>query len=563
MKPVLDYNPANQAYFLTLPAKSADVSELMRVYGLDYNMVDSNPTCDVLSTRSLFAAASFLQFATQSAMEGLGWVAKEVAASMALDSGRHLTMPYDKELIGFQKADCDYILSRTHAFDADEPGLGKTPTTVVVANEMQAQRVLCVVPAGLRAQWCRRIRDWSTIPGNVLDICEVKVSRMGISSKAHWTVISYNLIRNKALLRALLRQGRYDLLIFDEARYLKEMNSATTRAAFGWFDGRQDDGESLDNVYEGLAEVSDRVLCLDGTPIPNRPSEIYVFLRALCWQAADYGSQRNFRERFNPQSKGKTTEGKVWTHEEDGRLPELQNRLRSYFMCRHLMPQVRHQLAQAFPDPIYDLIVLEETGPIKAALNAEKMLGLDPNMMLGNDFTVMGEISTVRLEMGVAMVPQVIEHVDLVLDSGERKLVIFTWHKEVNDLLSAALRQRGWKVTVVDGRNNGNKDKLVQQFITDPTIDVLVGNILTLGTGTDGVQYVSNHCLFAESDWVPGNNDQAVKRLARFGQQSYVRADFFVVHDSMSAKVLGTSLGKMDVIHHSLDITATEVLKPR
>ena len=324
-----------------------------------------------------------------------------------------------------------------------------------------------------------------------------------------------------------------------------------SRAIFGYHDGRVDDGESETEVVSCLMDVCERTLALTGTPSPNRPSELYGLCRALNWDSIDWLSYKRFRERYNPQSKGKTSTGKVWAHEEEGRLPELQNRLRAYIMCRHQMKDVRHQLKAAFPDPIYDLIYLEETRAIKLALEAERMLDIDPENLAGADFKILGAISTVRKQMGLAMAPQVAGYLQTLLVGGEQKLVIFTWHTEVTDYLVRALAP--WLPLWTDGRSTGAKDRIVQEFIKNPQRDVLIGNILTLGTGTDEIQFIANHCLFAEPDWVPGNNDQCVKRLARVGQLSRVLADFFLVRASMAEKVLATALRKGGTLHKTLD----------
>lgn len=550
----LDFNPANQAFFLRVPRNAAPVDALMREYGLNFSVPDSTHGCATLFTKDPFAAASFHEYASLAARQQLDWIMHEIVASSALTSGRHLTLPADKELIPFQAADVDYILGRTHALDGDEPGLGKTPTSIAVANEMQARRVIVVCPASIRWQWLRRIKEWSTLHDPFCYL--VKSSRYGVSNSAEWTIISYELARNPAILRALTKQ-KFDLLVVDEVHYAKEVQTARSRAIFGYHDGRVDDGESVDAVVACLADVCERILTLSGTPTPNRPSEAYVLCRNLNWESIDWMSQKAFRERFNPQSKGKTAEGKVWAHEEEGRLPELQNRLRAHFMCRHLMVDVRHQLKAAFPDPIYDLIYLEETEAVKLAIEAERMLDIDPTM--GIDFEIAGAVSTVRLQMGVAMAPQVAQYLKMLLEGGESKLVVFTWHKEVTDLLRAELSP--WGVTWSDGRNTSQKDAMVQEFIKNPAINVLIGNILTLGTGTDELQHIANHCLFAEPDWVPGNNDQCVKRLARIGQLSRVLADFFLVRDSMAEKVLGSSLRKSGVLHKVLDARPNELLK--
>lgn len=547
---ILDYNAAAAAFILSVNRGEADPYAIMAEYGLDFSMPDSTHNTAILYTKTPYAAASFWEYATPGAAAQLGHIYQALQASSALTSGRHIDVPSGKELIPFQLGDCDYILSRSHALDADEPGLGKTPTSVAVANEIQAQRVCVVCMAGLREQWERRIREWTTMRNPF--IYRVEKARFGVNPNANYTIISYELARHPKILRALTAQ-RFDLLIIDEARLAKTVGSGRSRAIFGFHDHRhEDDGESEETVTACLMDVSEKVLCLDGTPIPNRPSEAYIFCRNLDWSSIDWMSQKGFRERFNPQSKEKSG-GKVYTNEAQGRLPELQTRLRSSFMCRHLEIDVRHQLKAAFPDPIYDLIYLEETAAVRAALEAEKMLDIDPETLAGADMKILGQVSTVRQQMGVAMAPQVADYLKFLLDSGAHKLVVFAWHKEVLDILCDALRQ-SWGVLRVDGSDSGqSKDAKVRAFIEKPGFEVICGNLLALGTGVDGLQTIAHQALFAEPDWVPGNNDQCVKRLARMGQMSRVMADFFMVRGSFSEKVLATSLRKGGNIHEALD----------
>ena len=97
------------------------------------------------------------------------------------------------------------------------------------------------------------------------------------------------------------------------------------------------------------------------------------------------------------------------------------------------------------------------------------------------------------------------------------------------------------------------KAKAVVAFQTDPRVGVILGNVLSLGTGTDGLQHVSRHVVIAEPDWVTGNNVQMVSRLDRSGQTGQVQADIFVARGSLSERVLAIALRKGSVINKTLD----------
>ncbi|MGH6796591.1 MAG: SNF2-related protein [Methylocella sp.] len=545
----LDYNPAQDLYVLRAPRSRAD--ELMTEYGLELSLIASDRDEAVLFTPEPYAAVSFLQHGTPEVQERLRYINDRIAASWAPSCDRHIDVPGDRELWAFQRASVDYALSVPHALVADQPGLGKTPIAIAVANEMRAQRILVVCPASIRFQWCRRIAEWSTMLSSYpLDeallsphtgaarIQAVTTSQRGLHDKAAWTVISWDLVRSPGIWRALVK-GEYDLLILDEAHYAKTISAARTRAVFGG--GRNP-------VADPLVARSLRTLALTGTPLPNRPREAYVLAYHLCPDAIDYLSERAFNERFNPKNMMKTASNKVWTDERVGRAAELQNRLRGNFMVRHLKRDVMTQLKM----PVYDLIRVEETRAVKAALAAEKLLDIDPEHLEGADAETLGHIAEARRLMGVAMAPQVADYVAMLIEGGEDKLVVFAWHVEVLDIICAALGKYG--IVRVDGRDGAvRKDAKVRSFIERPELRVIAGNILSLGTGTDGLQDVCSHALLAEADWTMGNNEQAFDRLDRGGQRNQVLGEIFVAPGSLSEKVLAAALRKGAITHKALD----------
>ena len=138
------------------------------------------------------------------------------------------------------------------------------------------------------------------------------------------------------------------------------------------------------------------------------------------------------------------------------------------------------------------------------------------------------------------------------LEGSDEKLVIFAWHISVLDKLEHGLKDFG--CVRIDGSKSAvNRQKAIDAFIEKDDIRVLVGNMLAMGVGVDGLQKVCSHCLIPEPDWVPSNNEQAVARLDRIGQENLVNAEIFVAPGSISEKILVKALEKMNVIHRVLD----------
>jgi len=195
----------------------------------------------------------------------------------------------------YQKAGIEYCLGKDHSVIGDEPGLGKTIQAIGLANAMDARKVLVVTPASIRLNWRREIHDWSTL--HRVKTYPILKGSDGVSPHSNYTIVSYDLLRNKSI-HAALRAQPWDLGIFDEGHYLKTPDAQRTRAIFGG-GMRPPPGEY--NFFEnGLMKNIDRMVAMTGTPLPNRPREAYTLARGMNWESIDYLSQDAFYSRFNP-----------------------------------------------------------------------------------------------------------------------------------------------------------------------------------------------------------------------------------------------------------------------
>lgn len=526
--------------------EGVDIKRLITDHGLDLSSNASTNNQALLFTREAFAAASFRDGATPAALHELRYILAEIDESQKLESGAHIRVPGDQELWNFQKASIEYALRRNNCLIADQPGLGKTPIAIAFANEINARRVLCIVPANIRGQWEKRIRQWTTMRWPYT-IYPIFFGRHGVHPSANWTIVSYDLARSPAI-GAALAKGTYDLLIVDEGHYLKNADSKRTRAIFGG---------GLHRDFVPLASRCGYAMALTGTPLPNRPREAFVIAKNLDWNSIDYMTEDDFRFRFNPCE---MKEGKRWNtetgafetyiykDERTGRHMELQNRLRTSIMTRHLKREVMPQLKM----PKYDLVQVTETAMIKQALAAEKMLDIDPDTLAGADAKVLGLFAEVRHAAGVAMADQVADYAEMIIDGGEEKLVIAGWHHDVLDIWERRLKRYG--TVRIDGRTSAkNKERYVAKFQANPYTKIVIGNMQSMGIGTDGLQNVCNHILIGEPSPVPGDNEQVVDRLDRGGQAGTVQAEIFVIPNSILERILASALRKLAVTHKSLD----------
>lgn len=434
----------------------------------------------------------------------------------------------------YQKAGIEYALGRRNVLFGDEPGLGKTIEAIGLANSVDARRVLVVCPAAVRRQWVREASRWwlRADPGRTTQIVSIDHGRTGIDPASEFVITSYNLASSGSVSDEL-RRRKWDAVVFDEAHYLKSPDAGRTRGLLGSFDG----------TVPGIVEQADRVVALTGTPLPNRPRECYTIARALDWAAIGGLSEEAFTRKFNPTIV--TQSGFRWERAEY--LDELQARLRCRFMVRRHKADVLKDL----PDKQYELAYVEPDGAIKKVLRAEAMLRIDADNLDTSDFKLMAHVATVRREMGIAKAPGVVSHVRMLFDGGVEKLVIFAYHKEVMKALREAFGARC--VSIDGGTSPSAREDAKSRFVSDPNVQIFLGQIQAAGTGVDGLQKVCNNVLFAEASWTPGENEQCVDRLHRIGQHSAVLAQFLVAPNSLDERILGAAIKKCGVIHKALD----------
>lgn len=526
----LTYNEKNNkfVYFAHSPKKADEI-------GLIRSRSARGPGgTQVWFTDEPFAALALWDVADDTARNKLSRLKSEFDKSYSTESPGDFPCPEGKQYMPYQRAGIQFGVDRGNCLIGDEPGLGKTVEAVGIANTLDARRILVVCPASIRLNWIREINSWSTL-GNVRSRA-ILSGRDRLEEGFNYTVVSYELAKSERF-HEYFCNDYFDLLILDEAHYLKTNTSQRTRSVFGGGRGR------FQNFR--LADAAERIIALTGTPLPNRPRECYTLARGLDWESINWLSYEKFCNRYNPSAS--FWSGRRW--EAVGRLPELRARLRCNFMIRRHKSDVLLDL----PDKRYEMSYIEPNGEIREILKREKLIDFDPDHIFNPKIEMNGEaIATLRREMGVAKIPRVVEHVKYILDILEiPKIVLFAHHRDVLNTLMNEL-SRYHPVLRMGGMGTSRQQAAIDMFVGNPDCRIFMGQLDTM-EGADGLQHMTQYVIFAEPAWTPGRNEQCVDRLHRFGQHGNVIAQFLIAEGSMDEKVLHAVLGKAQVIHRTLD----------
>lgn len=384
---------------------------------------------------------------------------------------------------------------------SDEMGLGKTIQALMWAevflwgkkHRSSNRPMIVVCPAGLKYNWEREV---SKHLGRIACVIESRKARPLPPSKVY--IINYDIL--SAWLPEL-RKLNAAYLAIDEAHMIKNRAAKRTKAV------------------KRLSKKIPHVVAISGTPITNRPSELWSILNIV--RPDLYPSFFAYAARYCKP------ERKRWGWEYKGatRLPELHGNLKAEMMLRRkkvdVLPDLPAKSISVIPLPLTRVKEYREaeadfikwmikTHPKKAdkARNAERLM----------------RFGYLRRLAGELKIPAVIDWINNFLEESDEKLILFGIHQKV---LSAYF-ERFKRLAVLVNGTVGNRERQVRydRFVKSKSCRLFVGNIQAAGVGWNGT--IASTVAFAEMAWTPGEHDQAIDRVHRIGQTKKTQGIFLV-----------------------------------
>jgi SWI/SNF-related matrix-associated actin-dependent regulator 1 of chromatin subfamily A len=159
------------------------------------------------------------------------------------------------------------------------------------------------------------------------------------------------------------------------------------------------------------------------------------------------------------------------------------------------------------------------------------------------------EISRVRHEVALAKLPQVIEHLEMVLES-EAKVVLMGWHRDVLNAIEAHFATTTGVAKITGETPVPARQGEVDRFQNDPKCRLFVGSIKAAGVGI--TLTASSMVVFCELDVVPGNLSQAEDRCHRIGQHDSVLVQHVVLEGSYDMRMAEIVIEKQAIFEAGL-----------
>jgi SWI/SNF-related matrix-associated actin-dependent regulator of chromatin subfamily A-like protein 1 len=419
----------------------------------------------------------------------------------------------------------------------DDMGLGKTVQALGAAGGMQAERILIVCPAGARRVWHAEIQRWFphwmprvflAEPGTPANEIQRRITQLGPVV----LIVGYDELSNlNSPVPGWLKRRAWDLLILDEAHYLKNLANRT-RALYG---------DAGDNA--GIQSACSKVILLTGTPTPNHAGELYQHARTF-WPRAIFSPKRGrplslteFEDRF---TRYKDT---VFGRQVAGSKNQAQLR-------EALSPMVlRRRKAEVLPE--LPPLILQDI-PLTEHLAQVRRLSAHANALaqrLGwaaakatDDQLIKAlhvpdpVLTTLRRELGELKVLPTIAWVQERMNS-TNKILLFAWHHSVIEHLRRGL-QEFTPVVVTGATSPSGRDNAIKAFQHRSSVRLFIGQLLA--TGTAITLTAANEVAIVEPSWVPGENVQAICRAHRIGQYDSVLASFLYLPGTLDAQIMST-----------------------
>ena len=389
-----------------------------------------------------------------------------------------ITTPYNYQLEG-----SDFLFLRNYAVLGFGQGLGKTLTTLVLAEKAKSKTILILCPAFLKNNWENEFKV-HTDERDIL-LCKTKADFSKIRN--HNVVIM-----NYEQVKYLPLDYSFDLVAVDEVQYLKNLKAKRTVLFHAY-------------VKNTLPK---RLTLLSGTPITKGVSDWYSLL-LLCSYNPAKSSGVDIRTKFKSE----------WAFSNHFCLKKTMNikgrTITNFYGIRnkeHLRGLLKGKYIRRTSEQVLDLpeIVRKD---VLISFSSDKVL--EKAWEEFNSGSGGTHISTAKKESAIRKATFTSSYVTNLLENDSGPVVIFSEHPESARAIHCELSEK-YRVGFIDGSIKAEDRDEIVSGLQRGQLDAISA---TIGAASVGFNITkSNNLVFNDKSWTVANNSQAEKRLHRIGQ---------------------------------------------
>lgn len=424
--------------------------------------------------------------------------------------------PVDRKIpetmFGYQIEGVRWMDSVGSGLLADEQGTGKTLQSIIAVDPP----VLVLCPSTLRVNWSREIAKWR--PELTSQIMSGRKPIDPRTLVADVVICNYDIV--DAHLETLLSR-KWTTLIADEAHYLKTLKLKKKGAKDTDVGPTSEGGGEM--VYAGskraassatIARQVRRRLLLTGTPILNRPNELWPLLHIIDPKTWDkffpFGLRycAGYRGRFGWDFSGSSNE------------QELHERIVGKYMLRRLKAEVLKDLPEKQRGSM-EVVLSEERAKVYRFAVEEfiewvRQQGGPKAVTAARRAEALVKMTSLRRLAAEGKVEAAVEWIKEHKESTGRPLVVMGHHASALQEIIGELRGAGLRVGTILGSDPQPTRQVSIDAFQAGELDVIVCSILAAGVGI--TLTAAQEALFIERAWRPADLVQAEDRCVVEGQ---------------------------------------------
>jgi len=460
------------------------------------------------------------------------------------------------ELFEHQRTGIAFLKKVKKAILADEMGLGKTRQAIIAAGEESKGGVLVVCPASLKINWLREIK--AVYPTD--DIHILTTTELDPDPGEGWWIVNYDILEKKLEYIEQLIGAGVKTLVLDEAHYIKGKSIRATVIVGGKIKKKSDKTQMM---FDGIAKKMERVYCLTGTPLMNRPIELFNLLKAI---GHDLGRVRSYFAKRYCGAFLKTIIRRspfppIRYLDESGatNLPELRRQIEGVMLRR------KKKDVLDLPAKIVSIMECELSHEWQKTYDSawdDYMRFLAENPEEGRDVEGilmarhLVEITKLKQVCSRSKMARMVADIRNAVEQGQ-KVIVFSQYTETIRQINDALKEKVtgadpiFAVTLTGSDDMDARQKAVDSFQNEETIKVFIANIKAGGVGLTLTE--ASIVMFADMEWSPEIHAQAEDRAHRIGQEGTVNVYYYIAMGTIEEDIVEILNAKKDVMNQILE----------
>lgn len=366
------------------------------------------------------------------------------------------------QLRSYQYFGVQYALHQRRIILGDEMGLGKTITALALAshlNQNGATRFLVILPLGVMENWRRETLKHSSFEPIVLYGDELEANLKLWENEGGFALTSFESLRK---VNSLLHESKpADLVIVDEAHYIKNSETKRARAALPWI-------LSTENL-----------LLMTGTPLENNIDEFIQLIQYAQPQLPipeNRAAYTSFRRAIAPA-----------------------------YLRRNQIDVLTELPPKTDSEEYIELSPADVENYKRALKSRDWQLARRAKVLAGKNSSTVQRVQ------------------ELVSDAmqNDNKVLIFSFYREAIDVLQQVLTDDDDYTPITGDLNSLQRQEVIDKFTAAKKPGVVLAQINSGGTGLN-IQ-AATVVIIIEPQVKPSLEEQAIRRSFRMGQTKPVQ----------------------------------------